>query len=152
METFKDKPTGMINQKLQNEELERKTLEEFKASPKLPAIIVIDNIRSALNIGSIFRTADAFLIEAIYICGISATPPNKDMEKTALGATRSIEWKYFAEAREAVETLKESGYAVYAVEQTINSKMLNEMDLSKSNFSAFVFGNEVNGVSQEVID
>jgi 23S rRNA (guanosine2251-2'-O)-methyltransferase len=142
----------MANQKLQNQELERKTLEEFKDAPKLPAIIVLDNVRSALNIGSIFRTADAFLIDSIFICGISATPPNKEMEKTALGATKSVNWNYFSETIEAVITLKEKGYKVYAVEQTINSIMLDQVFFAKDELSAFVFGNEVNGVSQEVIN
>jgi 23S rRNA (guanosine2251-2'-O)-methyltransferase len=140
----------MMNQKLQNEELERISLEEFRQASKMPAIMVLDNVRSALNIGSVFRTADAFLMEAIFICGISATPPNKEIEKTALGATKSVEWKYFNDTIEAVKELKANGYKVFAVEQAVGSQMLNEISLAPK--SAFVFGNEVNGVSQEVID
>src|ERR1035438_2536775 len=103
--------------KLKNEELGRKTVEEFKQATKAPIIILLDNVRSLNNIGSIFRTADAFLIEAVYLCGITAKPPHKDIQKTALGATESVEWKYFEDTIEALQSLKKSGYKIIIVEQ-----------------------------------
>ncbi|HEY0031091.1 MAG TPA: RNA methyltransferase [Bacteroidia bacterium] len=138
--------------KLLNEELERKTVEEFKMSSKTPVIIVLDNVRSLNNVGSVFRTADAFLVEAVYLCGITGTPPNKEIQKTALGATESVAWKHFKTTLEAIEELKQNKYTVYAIEQTESAIMLNNFMPSKKQKIAIVFGNEVKGVEQEVID
>lgn len=133
-------------------ELERKTIEEFKSSEKLPVIIVLDNVRSLLNVGSIFRTADAFSVEAIYLCGITGTPPNKEIQKTALGATDSVDWKYFQKTYEALKELKKSEYYIYAVEQIENSVKLNQFKIEEKNQKlAFVFGNEVSGVDENVL-
>ncbi|MCD7963975.1 MAG: RNA methyltransferase [Rikenellaceae bacterium] len=134
------------------EELNRISIEEYKIMPKNKIIIVADNIRSLNNIGSMFRTSDAFGVEAIYLCGISATPPNKEIHKTALGAELSVEWKYFKNTEDAVNSLKENGYTICVVEQVKNSVPLNEMLPEKTKKYAFIFGNEVNGVSQEVIN
>lgn len=138
--------------KLANAELERKSLEEFHQSSKVPIVIVLDNVRSLNNIGAIFRTADAFLIEAIYLCGITGTPPNKEIQKTALGATESVSWQYFKTTLEAIKELKEKKYAVYAIEQAQSAILLNEFKTAKNSKLAVVFGNEVNGVEQAVID
>ncbi|MGZ4034503.1 MAG: RNA methyltransferase [Bacteroidia bacterium] len=138
--------------KLLNEELERKSVEEFKISSKTPVIIVLDNVRSLNNVGSVFRTADAFLVEAVYLCGITGQPPNKEIQKTALGATESVSWKYFANTLDAVAELKENKYIVYAIEQTESAIMLNNFMPSKKQKIAIIFGNEVKGVEQEVID
>ncbi|MEO6903514.1 MAG: RNA methyltransferase [Bacteroidia bacterium] len=138
--------------KLANAELERKSLEEFHQSSKVPIIVVLDNVRSLNNIGAIFRTADAFLIEAIYLCGITGTPPNKEIQKTALGATESVFWQYFNTTLEAVNHLKENKYAVYAIEQAESAILLSEFKPTKNSKLAIVFGNEVNGVEQTVID
>ena len=138
--------------KLLNEELNRKSVDEFKSSSKTPVIIVLDNVRSLNNVGSVFRTADAFLVEAIYLCGITGTPPNKDIQKTALGSTESVAWKYFKTTQEAVNELKERRYLVYAIEQAESAIMLNNFKPDKSQKLAIVFGNEVKGVQQEVID
>lgn len=141
-----------MTRKLENKELNRKTVEEFKQADKTPIIIVLDNVRSLNNVGSVFRTADAFLIEAIYLCGITGTPPNKDIQKTALGSTETVAWKYYKTALEAVADLKQNGYAVYAIEQAENSLMLNDFKPAENSKLAIVFGNEVKGVQQEVID
>ena len=133
------------------EELERKSVEEFKQSYKMPVIVILENIRSAYNIGSVFRTADAFLLEGIYICGYSAYPPHKEIKKTALGAEESVHWKHFKTTKEAVEEVKGKGYKVYAVEQAENSLKLHEFDLSNEKI-AFIFGNEVTGVEQSTIE
>ncbi len=138
--------------KLLNEELERKSVDEFKDASKTPIIIVLDNVRSLNNVGSVFRTADAFLIEAIYLCGITGTPPNKEIQKTALGATESISWKYFNTTLEAVEELQQNNCNVYAIEQAESSIMLNDFHPQKNQRLAIIFGNEVKGVQQEVID
>jgi tRNA G18 (ribose-2'-O)-methylase SpoU len=133
------------------EELNRKTVEDFRNSEKSPVIVVLDNIRSMHNVGSVFRTADAFLIKAIYLCGYTARPPHRDIQKTALGATETVEWKYFPSTKEAVDMLKEDGFAVYAIEQTEGSLSLKEagkLDVSKL---AVIFGNEVEGVSNDVL-
>lgn len=137
--------------KLRNEELNRLDIEAFKEAEKTPMCIVLDNIRSLNNIGSVFRTADAFLIEKIYLCGITATPPHKDIRKTALGATDSVVWEYRKDTLELVEELKTIGYQVISVEQAENTQMLNEFSVNKSEKYALVFGNEVKGVSQEVV-
>lgn len=138
--------------KLLNEELNRKSVDEFKSSSKTPIVIVLDNVRSLHNVGSVFRTADAFLIEAIYLCGITGTPPNKDIQKTALGSTDTVTWKHFKTTIEAVQELKQKNYAVYAIEQAESAVMLNNFTPDKKNGLAVVFGNEVKGVQQEVID
>jgi 23S rRNA (guanosine2251-2'-O)-methyltransferase len=141
----------MEYRKSQSEELGRKTIEEFKDAKKMPLILVLDNIRSALNIGSIFRTADAFPVESIFICGISACPPNKEMEKTALGATASVEWKYFEDVSSALINIRERGYKVFAIEQTSNSISLENFAVTQPAPLALILGNEVNGVSEEAI-
>lgn len=138
--------------KLANEELNRKSLEEFKESSKTPVIIVLDNVRSLNNVGSVFRTADAFLLEAVYLCGITGTPPNKEIQKTALGATESVEWKHTSTTLEAIEQLKTDGYSICAIEQAESAIFLNEFLPAKAQKLAIVFGNEVKGVEQEVID
>jgi 23S rRNA (guanosine2251-2'-O)-methyltransferase len=137
--------------KLSMEELNRKSVEEFKQSDKIPVIAVLENIRSAYNVGSIFRTADAFLLEAIYICGYTAHPPHKEIKKTALGADETVHWKHFKNIGEAIEVLKDEGYAIYAVEQTQNSIQLNGFD-RKNKKLAVILGNEVTGVEQTTIE
>ena len=138
--------------KLLNEELERKSVSEFKGATKTPVTIVLDNVRSLNNVGSVFRTADAFLIESVYLCGITGFPPHKEIQKTALGSTESVSWKYFKTTLEAVNTLKENNFNVYAIEQTESAIMLNNFMPSKRQKLAVIFGNEVKGVQQEVID
>lgn len=138
--------------KLANSELERKSVDEFKSAAKTPIIIVLDNVRSLNNVGSVFRTADAFLIEAIYLCGITGTPPHKEIQKTALGATESVAWNYFKTTLEAVAELKQNNYPVYAIEQAEQAVMLSDFKPSKNQKLALIFGNEVKGVEQEVID
>lgn len=135
--------------KLAMDELGRKTVEEFRRSEKMPIVVVLENIRSAYNVGSAFRTADAFLVEAIYIIGYSARPPHKEIRKTALGAEETVNWKHFATTAEAIEELKESGYRVYAVEQVENSQSLEKF--ADDGPVALVFGNEVTGVEQSSI-
>ena len=141
----------MENRKLKNSELDRKSPEEFKAAEKTPIIVILDNVRSLNNIGSIFRTADAFLIEKIYLCGITATPPHKDIQKTALGATDTVEWEYAENVLEVVEKLQKDQVKVYAVEQAENATMLNDFTPQKGAKYALVFGNEVKGVQQTVV-
>ena len=138
--------------KLSMDELNRKTVAEFRQSDKLPLIVVLDNVRSLHNIGSIFRTCDAFLIEAIYLCGISATPPHREIHKTALGAEESVDWKYFETATRAAEHLQAGGYALWGVEQTNSSVSLEKFTVESGKRFALVFGNEVHGIEQEVID
>lgn len=138
--------------KLKNSELNRIDLASFKQAEKTPVVVVLDNIRSCNNIGSVFRTSDALLIEAIYLCGYTATPPNKEIHKTALDAENSVAWSYFKETTEAVHQLKANGYKVFAVEQVENSIMLPDFQPSKNEKLALVFGNEVKGVQQKVVD
>lgn len=138
--------------KLKNEELPRLDIEDFKVAKKTPITIVLDNIRSLNNIGSVFRTADAFLIEKIYLCGITATPPHKDIRKTALGATESVAWEYKKDTLELVEGLKSGGYYVLSIEQAENAVMLDQFECEIPKKYALVFGNEVKGVSQEVVN
>lgn len=138
--------------KLSLAELGRMSIEEHRQSKKLPVVVVLDNLRSQHNIGSIFRTADAFRLESVYLCGISATPPNREMHKTALGATESVDWKYFESTVEIVEKLKNAGYTIISIEQTEGSFTLKDFDLQGFNKIAIVFGNEVDGVSQDVVD
>ena len=138
--------------KLENEELNRKTTLEFIEAPKTPIVIVLDNVRSLNNVGSVFRTADAFLVEAIYLCGITGQPPNKDIQKTALGATDTVEWKYYKDTLDAVAELKKNGYLVCAIEQAEAAIMLNNFIPDRKQKVAVIFGNEVKGVQQAVID
>ncbi|SDL72589.1 SpoU rRNA Methylase family protein [Salinimicrobium catena] len=141
----------MENRKLKNSELIRKSPEEFKAAEKTPVIVVLDNVRSLNNIGSIFRTADAFLIEKIWLCGITATPPHKDIQKTALGATETVAWEHAEDVVQVVRDLQAEGIKVYAVEQAENAVMLNDFHPEKGEKYALVFGNEVKGVKQKVV-
>jgi 23S rRNA (guanosine2251-2'-O)-methyltransferase len=138
--------------KLLNSELERKTVEQFRKTEKAPFIIVLDNVRSQSNVGSIFRTADAFLTEAIYLCGITSRPPHREIQKTALGATESVTWKYYAETSVAITELKGKGYKIIAVEQAEGSVELQNLHLENDQKYAFVFGHEVNGVDQEILN
>ncbi|WP_159949680.1 RNA methyltransferase [Polaribacter septentrionalilitoris] len=138
--------------KLKNNELGRISIDEFKSTKKTPIIVVLDNIRSLNNIGSVFRTSDAFLIEKIYLCGICATPPNKDIHKTALGATESVAWEYVENTLELVKKLKVEGVKVLAVEQAENSTKLNNFYPQENQKYAIVMGNEVKGVQQEVVN
>ncbi len=137
--------------KLKNSELGRITVDTFKEVAKTPLIVVLDNIRSLNNVGSVFRTSDAFLIEKIYLCGITATPPNKEIHKTALGATESVEWEYVKDTLELVEKLKEDRVKVLSIEQAENSTLLNEFTPVSNQKYAIVMGNEVKGVQQEVV-
>ncbi|PJB13813.1 MAG: RNA methyltransferase [Flavobacteriales bacterium CG_4_9_14_3_um_filter_32_8] len=141
-----------MNRKLRNDELNRISVDEFKSTIKSPIIIILDNVRSLNNIGSIFRTADAFLIEAIYLCGITAQPPHREIQKTALGATETVHWKYFNTTIEAIKELKKVGYQIAAIEQTENSVPLIDFYLKKNEKIAIIFGNEVSGVEQEAIN
>ena len=138
--------------KLKNSELDRLSVEEYKEVAKTPITVVLDNIRSCNNIGSVFRTSDALLIEKVMLCGITATPPNKDIHKTALDAEKSVPWEYFEETEESVLKLKEAGYRVFAVEQVENSISLPDFTPAREEKLALVFGNEVKGVQQSVID
>ncbi len=138
--------------KLRNSELNRISVDEFKKTEKTPLVVVLDNIRSCNNIGSVFRTSDALLIEKIYLCGITATPPNKDIHKTALDAEKSVDWEYLENTEDAVEKLKNTGYKVYAIEQVENSISLPDFKPANSEKTAIVFGNEVKGVKQSVVN
>jgi 23S rRNA (guanosine2251-2'-O)-methyltransferase len=138
--------------KLRNHELNRKTVAEFKASDKSPIVIVLDNVRSLNNIGSVFRTSDAFLVKELYLCGITSCPPNKDIEKTALGATESVHWKYFEHTSDATTELKSQGYLIISVEQTEQSVPLDKFYPQKGKKYAFIFGHEVKGVKQDIVD
>jgi 23S rRNA (guanosine2251-2'-O)-methyltransferase len=138
--------------KLLNPELNRKTIEQFRKTEKSPFIIVLDNVRSQSNVGSIFRTADAFLTEAIYLCGITARPPHREIQKTALGATESVTWKYFSDTLSAVSELKEKGYKIIAIEQVEGAVYLQDLQIDIDQRYALVFGHEVNGVAQEIIN
>ena len=138
--------------KLLNEELDRLTVTEFREAGKMPLVLVLDNIRSMHNTGSVFRSADAFLAERILLCGITATPPHKDIHKTALGATDSVEWEYFEDSLQAVDKLKAEGYTLIAIEQTEGSVPLQDFQFRKNEKYAVVFGHEVRGVDQKVVD
>ena len=137
--------------KLSMAELGRKSVEEFRQSDKIPVIVVLENIRSAYNVGSVFRTSDAFLIQAIYIIGYSAKPPHKEIKKTALGAEETVAWQYFKTSVEAIEELKSKGYKVFAVEQAEDSYKLQAISFKQEEKLAVVFGNEVTGVEQSTI-
>lgn len=139
-------------QKLKINELDRLSAEEYKNSKKTPLVVVLDNIRSCNNIGSVFRTSDALLIEKIYLCGITATPPNKEIHKTALDAEKSVDWEYFGKTEEAIKKLKQEGFKIFAVEQVENSIPLPDFQPGKNEKLALVFGNEVKGVQQKVVN
>lgn len=140
-----------VNRKLKNSELNRKNIQEFKSAEKTSIIVVLDNVRSLNNIGSVFRTADAFLIKKMYLCGITAQPPHKDIQKTALGATDSVEWEYVEDAIALSRKLKEQNIHLCAIEQAENSVMLDQFKPEKGKTYAVVFGNEVKGVQQEIV-
>ena len=137
--------------KLKTEELGRVGIDDFKKQEKLPLVVILDSVRSMHNIGSIFRTSDGFAIEKIYLCGITAQPPHREIEKTALGATQSIEWTYSEDTCDAINELKSDGYTIIAIEQAENSTMLNDYLPDNSMKYALIFGNEVNGVSDEAM-
>jgi len=137
--------------KLKLDELNRVDLEEFKSQEKLPVVVVLDNVRSMHNVGSVFRTADGFSIEKVVLCGITAQPPHREIEKTALGATQSVDWVHFEDTLTAVESLRENGYQIIAIEQAENSTMLNTFKPDVTAKYALIFGNEVNGVSDEAM-
>ena len=138
--------------KLENKELERKSIIDFKEAEKTPIIIVLDDIRSLHNIGSVFRTADAFLIEKIYLCGITAIPPNKEIHKTALGATETVAWEYQKDVLTVIDNLKKDNVSVFAIEQVENAIYLQDFKIEKNKKYALVFGNEVYGVAQKAIE
>jgi tRNA G18 (ribose-2'-O)-methylase SpoU len=138
--------------KLKLDELNRASVAEFKSLEKFPVVVVLDNVRSMHNVGSVFRTADGFAVEHIYLCGITARPPHREIEKTALGATQSISWTYYAEVMDAVKELRSQGYHIVAIEQAENSIMLQNFLIVPGEKYALIFGNEVNGVTQEVMN
>jgi 23S rRNA (guanosine2251-2'-O)-methyltransferase len=138
--------------KLQNSELKRKSVDEFRRSEKSPFVIVLDNIRSFSNVGSVFRTADAFLAESICLCGITGRPPHREIQKTALGATESVTWKYFDRTSDAVNELRVRGYVIVGIEQAAGSVSLSDFKLLKDKKYALIFGHEVYGVDQDIID
>ena len=138
--------------KLNIEELNRISIEEFRETMKIPLVVVLDNVRSRNNIGSIFRTADAFPVEEVILCGITATPPDTDIHKTALGAENSVQWRYFPDTLSAINDLKANNYTVFAIEQAENSTSLETLSLDKNKKYAIVLGHEVHGVQQAVID
>ena len=138
--------------KLNITELKRISTEEFKKSEKLPLVVVLDEVRSLHNVGSVFRTSDAFRVESIYLCGITATPPHPEIHKTALGAEDSVSWIYYKDTRDAVNQLKDEGYTVLSIEQVEGSTMLQDVELEENKKYVIVFGNEVKGVKQEVVD
>lgn len=133
-------------------ELERLSVEEFKATPKTPLVVILDNVRSALNVGAAFRSSDAFLVQELALCGITATPPHREILKTAIGASKSVSWQHFETTLEAVQYYREQGFAIAAVEQATNSTPLQKAPVQAHEPIAVVFGNEVQGVAQEVID
>jgi len=138
--------------KLKNEELGRKSIDQFRESEKSPFIIVLDNIRSQSNVGSVFRTADAFMTGSIYLCGITAIPPSREIQKTALGATESVTWKYFKKTIEAIRELRSQGYKIIGIEQAEGAVGLGDFKVKENTKYALVFGHEINGVAQEVIN
>lgn len=138
--------------KLLNEELDRLSVEAYKKVEKTPLVVVLDNVRSLNNIGSVFRTADAFRLEGIYLCGITATPPHREIHKTALGATESVHWEYREETADAIAELKREGYWIFSVEQAEGAVMLHKVPLQGNQKYAIVFGHEIRGVDQKVVD
>src|SRR5690554_2121479 len=142
----------MKRRKLKLEELNRISVKEFHEAEKIPLVVVLDNIRSQNNIGSVFRTSDAFLVEEIILCGITATPPNTEIHKTALGAEDSVNWRYFEDTIVALENLKVRDYTIFSIEQTENSLSLERLQLDKNKKYAVILGHEVHGVKQEVVN
>jgi len=138
--------------KLKNSELQRLNIEEFKTAKKIPIIVILDNIRSLNNIGSVFRTSDAFIIEKIMLCGITAKPPHKDIQKTALGATESVNWEYFEKTTDAINFLKKLGFTIISIEQAEEATELQNFIVEKDRKYAVIFGNEVKGVQQEIVN
>ncbi len=138
--------------KLKNSELNRKSIQDYKQAEKTPIIVVMDNIRSLNNIGSIFRTGDAFLIEKVILCGITATPPHRDIHKTALGATESVDWEYYENTKDALTYLKAEGYTIIAIEQAVDSISLQDFKHSSDSSYAIILGHEVKGISQDIVD
>lgn len=138
--------------KLTNEELGRMSVDDFHKAEKTPVVFVLDNVRSLLNVGSVFRTADAFRVEAVFLCGMTGTPPHREIQKTALGATETVRWQHFAETTAAIQQLKGEGYQVYAVEQAEKSIALDQFKVERDQKIALVFGNEIDGVQQAVIN
>ncbi len=138
--------------KIQNDELGRLTVDDFKSAEKRPIVLILDDVRSLNNIGSAFRTADAFRCQSIYLCGITATPPHREIHKTALGAEDSVDWKYEKNVVDAIKTLKSQGYSIIAIEQAEGSIMLNEFNPEESKKYAFIFGHEINGVSDAALE
>lgn len=141
----------MKNRKLKNSELDRLTIAEYKKSSKTPLIVILDNIRSLNNIGSVFRTSDAFLIKKIYLCGITATPPHKDIHRTALGATESVEWEYIEDVNLIIQQLKTEGIFIASIEQAEKAVYLDDFEVEKEKTYAVVFGNEIKGVQQDIV-
>lgn len=139
-------------QKKTMDELERMSPIEFKQSEKLPIVVVLDEVRSMHNVGSVFRTSDGFLIESIYLCGLTPQPPHRDIQKTALGATETVAWKHVTTTQQAIDELKQKGFTVIAIEQVHNSIPLHQFKIDKSKKYAIVFGHEVNGVQEEIIN
>ena len=148
--TFAAKLQNLVR-KLSMDELNRKSVEEFRESSKMPIIAILENVRSAYNVGSIFRTADAFAVEQVILCGITGQPPHREIEKTALGATQSVSWKHYDHIKEALEKLKNDNYDIIAVEQASGSVMLNDFEPEGTRKYALILGNEVNGVSEEAM-
>lgn len=141
----------LLMRKLSMEELGRKTVDEFKESDKLPVVVIMDNVRSMHNVGSIFRTADAFLLQGIYLCGYTPQPPHRDIQKTALGATETVAWKYFSHTAEAIGELRDMGYTILAIEQVAKSVSLEQLPVKEGEKVAIVMGNEVEGVAGDVL-
>ncbi len=137
--------------KIANEELNRLSVNEFKSAKKTDIVIVLDNVRSLNNVGSVFRTADAFLLEAVFLCGITGQPPHREIQKTALGATETVAWKHFPKTTDAITELKSKGYRIYAIEQAEGAIMLDKFEHASGEKIALVFGSEVGGVSEEVM-
>ena len=138
--------------KLNVKEMNRLTTKEFKECKKIPLIVVLDNVRSMNNVGSVFRTSDAFRIESIYLCGITSCPPHAEIHKTALGAEETVEWKYFKNTEDAINELKQQEYTICAIEQVVGSVMLDNISLNKTGKYSIIMGNEVKGVQQSVVD
>ena len=138
--------------KLRNSELNRKSVEEFRKADKSSVVIILDNVRSQSNVGSIFRTADAFLTEAVCLCGITPVPPHREIQKTALGATESVSWKYYPSTADAVNEYRSKGYSIIGIEQAEGSVELQDMDFIRDEKYILIFGHEVNGVAQDIID
>jgi 23S rRNA (guanosine2251-2'-O)-methyltransferase len=149
---FEENIQGPVMRKLNNEELPRLSLSDFRLTGKMPIVVVLDNVRSCNNVGSIFRTSDAFLVQKICLCGITATPPDKEIHKTALGAENSVDWKYFKSTSEAIDVLKKENFKIIAVEQVENGTNLNLYIPKPGDKLALIFGNEVKGVQQEAVN